>query len=180
MKDLKDKSFEFRFIGQCPNFWDELQISILSLPSDNWKEFTYRQTNIVGHKDTMTIPLLYDHKKGHKKIEHPKYVLFEKYLNQISEYLLSINEPSEIKRANVVLLKAKSSIGTHMDRGEFLQSTKRIHLPITTNDQCYFVVEDKKQHFRESEFWELNNTGKYHSVHNEGLTDRIHLIIDVH
>ena len=179
MKDFKDKSFEFRFIGHCPNFWGELKNSILSLSSSDWEEFDYRQKNIVGHKDTMTIPLLFDHKKGYRKIEHPKYVLFQKHLNQISEYLLSMNEPSEIKRANIVLLKAESSIGTHTDRGEFLQLTRRIHLPITTNDQCYFLVEDKKQHFRESEFWELDNTGKYHSVHNEGPSDRIHLIIDV-
>lgn len=179
MAYTKHKLFEFRFIGHCPKF-AELKNSILSLSSSDWDEFTYRQNNIIGHKKTKTVPLLYDHQKGNRAIRHSKYDMFEKYLDEISAYLLSLGEPSKIKRANIVLLQANSSIGNHMDRGEFLQSTGRIHIPILTNSQCYFVVDSKEQNFKESELWEINNTDKYHSVHNEGPTDRIHLIIDVH
>lgn len=179
MANTKHKPFEFRFIGHCPKF-AELKNSILSLSNADWKEFTYRQNNIVGHKKTKTIPLLYDYQKGNRAIRHSKYDMFEEHLNQISKYLLSLGEPSKIKRANIVLLEAKSSIGNHMDRGEFLQSTGRIHIPILTNIECYFIVDGKKQNFKESELWEINNTDKYHSVHNDGPTDRIHLIIDVH
>lgn len=179
MASTKHKPFEFRFIGHCPKF-AELKNSILSLSNADWKEFTYRQNNIVGHKKTKTIPLLYDYQKGNRAIRHSKYDMFEEHLNRISKYLLSLGEPSKIKRANIVLLEANSSIGNHMDRGEFLQSTGRIHIPILTNIECYFIVDGKKQNFKESELWEINNTDKYHSVHNDGPTDRIHLIIDVH
>lgn len=179
MARIKHKPFEFRFIGHCPKF-AELKNSILSLSNDDWDEFTYRQNNIIGHKKTKTIPLLYDYKKGSREIRHSKYEMFEKHLDEISKHLSSLGEPSSIKRANIVLLQAKSSIGNHMDRGEFLQSTGRIHIPILTNSQCYFVVDTKEQNLQESELWEINNTDKYHSVHNDGPTDRIHLIIDVH
>jgi hypothetical protein len=178
MRHIKQKFFEFRFIGNCPNF-NELKKCILSLSEDNWKEFTYRQNNIVGHKDTLTIPLLFDQKQSSREIKHPKYEMFAGHLKTISDYLSSLGEPSKIKRANLVLLKAKSLISTHIDKGEFLQSTHRIHIPIITNENCYFVIEGKQEQFKESELWEINNTGKYHSVHNEGDSDRIHLIIDI-
>ena len=138
------------------------------------------KTTLLATKKTKTIPLLYDYKKGNREIRHLKYEMFEKHLDEISKHLSSLDEPSRIKRANIVLLQAKSSIGNHMDRGEFLQSTGRIHIPILTNSQCYFVVDAKEQNLKESELWEINNTDKYHSVHNGGPTDRIHLIIDVH
>lgn len=178
MRHTKQKLFEFRFIGHCPLF-NELKNLILSLPLDEWGKFTYRQNNIVGHKDTLTIPLLFDHKHSSREIRHHNYSIFEQHLDSISEYLASIGEPSKIKRANLVLLKARSTIARHIDKGEFLQSTRRIHIPITTNQECYFVVDGKQQHFNEAELWEINNTGKYHSVHNEGWSDRIHLVIDI-
>lgn len=178
MRHTKQKLFEFRFVGICPNF-DELKNLILSLPNEEWNTFTHRQKNIVGHKDTLTIPLLFDYKKFERKIEHPHYDVFKTNLQQISQHLSSLNELSEIKRANIVLLKAKSSIAAHVDKGDFLQSTRRIHIPITTNENCYFIVEKTKQHLKESEMWEINNTGKYHSVHNEGDSNRIHLVVDI-
>jgi len=178
MRHTKQKLFEFRFIGYCPNF-DDLKKSILSLSKNDWTEFTYQQDNIVGHKHTLTIPLLFDHKQAHREIQHDKYSTFAKHLEQISNHLSSIGECSKIKRANIVLLKAKSSIAKHIDKGEFLQSTRKVHIPITTNDGCYFIVDGKQQHFKESELWEINNTGKYHSVQNEGDSDRIHLVIDI-
>lgn len=178
MRNTKQKLFEFRFIGHCPNF-NELKNCILSLSEDDWNSFTYRQNNIVGHKNTLTIPLLFDYKTFNKEVKHKHYEKFEQYLEQISNYLASLGELSKIQRANVVLLKAKSLISSHIDKGEFLQSTRRIHIPITTNEDCYFVIDEKQQHLKESELWEINNTGRYHSFHNEGQTDRIHLIIDI-
>lgn len=173
-----DKSFEFRFIGNVENL-NLIKSDVLSLSKKDWNYFTYRQKNIVGHQDTLTIPLIFDYVKKNRFITHKYYKKFSDRLSEISSYLHSLKEPSQIKRANLVLLKANSFISRHQDKGEFLEKTRRVHIPIFTNEQCHLTVEDTKQHFAEGEMWEIDNTGKYHSAHNEGNTDRIHLIIDI-
>lgn len=172
-----NKDFDFRNVGIAPDF-QELVALVSLLTSDDWNAFTFRQKTIVGHKDTLTVPLIYDY--GNKKdfVTHSNYEAFKNYLSVLSAYLHSLGEPSVIQRANIVLLRAKSEIKRHKDVGEFLLSTRRMHIPVFTNDGCYLTVEDKKQHFKASEIWEIDNTGKMHSAHNEGDTDRVHLIID--
>jgi len=173
-----DKSFKFRFIGNFPEY-ESLKNEVLSITEDEWKKFTYRQETIVGHKDTLTVPLVFDHVKRSGFITHNNYGKFLPHLNSISKYLLSVGELNDIRRANIVLLKPNSFIKKHQDKGDFLEKTRRIHLAVTTNQWCYLTVEDTKQHFVAGEMWEIDNTGKFHSAHNEGDTNRIHLIIDV-
>lgn len=173
-----DKSFEFRFIGKVPNF-DALKNDVMSMTEQQWNKFTFRQKNIAGHKDTLSIPLIFDPINKTEFVTHEHYEKFRGHLEAISLYLSSIEEPHDIKRANIVLLKAKCFIKRHKDKGEFLEKTRRVHIPIATNDGCYLTVEETDKHFPEGEIWEIDNTGKYHSAHNEGNTDRIHLIIDI-
>jgi hypothetical protein len=172
-----NKDFTFRFIGLMPNFCD-LQNEVKSISEEEWTKFTYRQKNIVGHQDTLTIPLIFDHAKKSRFLTHENYYKFKEYLDALSVCLQEKNEPYLIQRANLVLLKPKSFIKRHKDVGDFLQKTRRMHIPIITNRDCYLTVEDDKKHFPEGEIWEIDNTGKIHSAHNEGQTIRVHLIID--
>lgn len=172
-----DKHFDFRKIGLSPEF-KQLKNLVLYLSEEEWNRFTFRQKNIVGHKDTLTVPLIYDYANRNDFVTHSNYEKFKTYLSTLSNHLSLLGEPSVIQRANLVLLKANSHIKPHIDKGDFLLSTRRMHIPIFTNENCYLTVADKRQHFKEGEIWEIDNTGKIHSAHNEGLTDRIHLIVD--
>lgn len=174
----KEKDFNFRFIAK----WDgteALLTDVSLLTSQDWSYFTVRQKTIVGHRDTLTIPLIFDWKKKSNKIVHKHYDAFSEHILGLSRFMQSLGEDCEIMRANLVMLKSHSSIATHTDAGDFLASTRRVHLPLTTNDDCFFIVGTEQQHLRCGELWEINNTGKPHSVHNHGGIDRIHLIVDV-
>lgn len=159
--------------------FQQLQNDVLMLEFSEWGKFTFRQKTIVGHKQTQTIPLMFDYRKKTEEVLHENYKLFLPYLESISLMLESLDFPSRVKRANIVKLFSHSEISAHTDRGEFLSKTRRLHIPISTNEGCIFIVDGKKQHMAEGEIWEINNTDKIHSVHNDGNTDRIHLIIDV-
>ena len=50
-------------------------------------------------------------------------------------------------------------------------------MPLLTNGQVTFFVNDVGYHFDEGEAVEVNNMG-VHAVRNEGDTDRIHLIFE--
>lgn len=156
-----------------------LSQAVLAIDSKEWERFKYRQKTIVGHKMTRTIPLIFDYQTKSKFLTHPNYEAFLPHLEGLSSHLRAMSFPYDIKRANIVKLLSKSDISPHVDKGDFLEKTRRVHVVITTNDECTFVVDGQSLHMSEGQVWEINNTGKIHSVHNRGETDRIHLIVDV-
>ena len=53
----------------------------------------------------------------------------------------------------------------------------RLHVPVHTNADVDFVLDDQRVPMAEGELWFLN-FNKYHSVDNRSSVDRIHLVID--
>lgn len=75
-------------------------------------------------------------------------------------------------------LSPKSYIKEHKDSAAgYEDGFFRIHIPIQTNDKVVFTVNKKALTMREGECW-YANFNKPHFVSNEGITDRIHLVID--
>lgn len=54
----------------------------------------------------------------------------------------------------------------------------KIHIPIKTNDNAYFLLDGEEHNFKEGSMY-LVNTSLLHGCRNDGDTDRIHLIITV-
>lgn len=69
-------------------------------------------------------------------------------------------------------------ITPHSDPGFYLSIVHRLHIPIFTNEHCYFCLDNHKIHMEEGFLYEINNL-MVHSVENNGNTDRIHLIVDI-
>ena len=181
---MRAMKFNYRFVSDNP-FISDLKIKTLDLTEDDWTYFDYRQKNVVGHKDTLTVPLYFDISNRFSKPERTKLVGHkntEKFSHLISEIANMLNDPGEpcvVRRANLVNLLAGKEIPTHMDTTPLLKVTSRLHIPIFSNKDCTFAVGEETMHIPEGQIWEIDNTGKNHSVHNLGQTDRIHLIIDV-
>jgi len=160
---------------------------LLKIIEDNnldWDEFTDRQKRFnTEHLHTKTIPIIFDKSFNfnHLKIiptEH--YPLFKDELSKIEEEIkLNTGEDGKIMRALLVKLTAGKSIRPHVDIvGLSLVLCRRIHIPIQTNENCFFTVGRDKRNLKLGEIWEINNDKKEHSVENLGETDRIHLIVD--
>lgn len=158
---------------------DELHAIVTGIDDVEWNRYTFRQKNIVGHKDTLTIPLIFDAAKKTRDIKHRNYHLFQDHLDSLSQICFDHGFAGEVKRANLVKLLAGKSIKEHIDKGEFLSKLHRLHIPVITNSQCEFHIEGDIRVLGYGEIWDINNTGKRHSVHNHGGTDRVHLIIDI-
>ena len=84
------------------------------------------------------------------------------------------------KMGKVVLinLPGNKEILKHQDSGDYLDIVRRFHIPIITNKNVYFQVGDEVKNMKAGECWEINNS-KPHSVKNEGVENRVHLLIDV-
>jgi len=81
-------------------------------------------------------------------------------------------------RGEVVNLLPGTQLELHIDPFWFHKYSRRIHIPILTNDRCFQVFEDREVHLEVGMMYEINNR-ILHSAYNRGESSRIHLIIDL-
>ena len=85
-------------------------------------------------------------------------------------YINRIIDDHNLYRTKFFVMKPKTCYSYHRDRN------KRLHIPVVTNDKCFFVVEDKVVRMRkEGRVYELDTT-LIHTAVNASFEKRIHLI----
>jgi hypothetical protein len=139
----------------------------------DWSEYTFRQTRFNVHRETLTVPLLWNEIPSDKDIPHKWYSLFENDLDEIEKVI-----DLHIHTAILINLPAGRSIPLHIDAAPHFKLYHRIHIPIVTNPLCQFTVGDETKCMKRGEMWEIDNDNKKHGVYNRGDQDRIHLLID--
>ena len=157
----------------------------------DWTANAFRQKTYEVHKQTQTIRLIMDEDGRHRDpTYHSSYQTYKELLEPI-EIVIRRHFEQTLKakrlrkkhgrgyfiRMILVKLLADGSIPHHVDQGETLAKSHRMHLPIITNEQNLFSVGDTKVHMKPGELWEINNR-REHGVVNGGSEDRIHLIVD--
>ncbi len=84
----------------------------------------------------------------------------------------------ELETVRFLKLGAGSRITQHRDYMlGFEDGFVRVHIPVVTNSQVDFVLNDEHLDMQVGEAWYLN-VNCPHSVVNAGPTDRIHLVVD--
>ena len=157
-------------------------IKIIKNNNLDWDEFIDRKLKYIVHSNTKTIPIIFDKSLNFDSFKIHLTNLHSLFKDEISKLENIIqkntNEDGKIMRAILVNLPTKKSIPSHVDTGLTLVDCRRIHIPIQTNENCFFTVGDEKKNLKLGELWEINNDKKKHSVDNFGDNDRIHLIVD--
>ena len=86
--------------------------------------------------------------------------------------------PQPLESARLMRLGPGSRIHEHRDAQLSVEEgTVRLHIPIFTNDRVDFRLNGRAVVMRPGELWYLQLSDP-HSVANDGLTDRIHLVVD--
>jgi hypothetical protein len=86
-------------------------------------------------------------------------------------------ERGAFPRVMLARMAPGGEIEPHNDSNPAAQWPHKIHIPILTNPDVTFFVDDVAYHFAEGEAVEVNNMA-VHAVTNRGTTDRIHLIFE--
>ena len=92
----------------------------------------------------------------------------------------SVVDRFECDKESIRLLRLApgSRIKEHSDRGAgYSSGSFRIHVPVSTNPRVRFVVGGAEVRMEPGGCW-YADFGLPHSVSNDGVTDRIHLVID--
>jgi|APGre2960657468_1045069.scaffolds.fasta_scaffold147087_1 hypothetical protein len=143
----------------------------------DWDEYTFRQNTFKPHAQTKSIRLIWDEVKENI-IYYSDYPKLKPILDILSNIFKEKIGPGMICNAILVKMENNTSIDRHKDDYIFFKQNNRMHIPITTNNNCIFEVDGEKLNMKVGEIWEINNYEKEHSVVNEGNTNRIHLIVD--
>jgi hypothetical protein len=167
----------FNYIGKIKI--NNIKNIINSFNDELWDNFNFRQKTFEVHKETKTIPLIFD---TDFRLKDPTYLneyeIFKNEFKLLKNKLTKIYGKGFIIRAILVMLKSNSKIDRHIDSGESLSVCHRVHIPIITNKNVLFEIDNEIKNLKEGEMWEINNSEKIHSVVNNSDTDRIHLIVD--
>jgi len=81
-------------------------------------------------------------------------------------------------KAMLARLEAGHEIDKHRDGAGSNLYTHKIHVPLKTNANAMFYVEDESFHLAEGKGYEVNNI-RLHGVDNSGHEDRVHFIFEV-
>ena len=175
---ILEENLNYRLIGDMDI---SSIIKKLNLVKDRWDDYDYRQKRYKDHSSTKSIPLIFSEKLI-KREEHILYEVFKDDIHTIENYLRdNLCSTGGLMSAVLINLPSKESIKRHKDAnpmGERFNRCHRIHIPITTNPDCLFEIDNEYKNLKPGEVWEISNVSKYHSVTNSGDTDRIHLLLD--
>jgi hypothetical protein len=175
---ILEENLNYRLIGEIDVSSIEKK---LDLVKGRWDEYDYRQKRYKDHASTKSVPLIFSEKLI-KREEHILYVIFKDDILLIENYLRDkLCATGGLISAVLILLPSKESIKRHKDAnpmGERFNRCHRIHIPIMTNHDCLFEIDNEYKNLKSGEVWEISNVTKYHSVSNSGDTDRIHLLLD--
>lgn len=173
----------FRHIGTIDP--EPLVRAVEPFGEDAWHEYVERQKTFKPHRDTHTIPLLYDDDGRHTDpTVWPRFTQLEPVLEPVLDKIRSANQLAGPPGNNgyfirIILtrLSPGSNIPPHRDGGYSLLRSHRNHLAITTNRLVDFEIGGQIQYFAPGEIWEINNREE-HTVRNISAEPRIHMILD--
>jgi hypothetical protein len=171
---------DFTLLGKI-NILD-LKQKILNLNEIAWHEDSSRQNKHAVHYNTHFIPIMWDAPSSSQmiygeKTKHYYNFLFEELIENITKQInSSLNKDGVIFRSILARLAPNQNIDAHVDRAEMMNYSKKIHVPIITNDNVLFQVGGEEKNLKEGEIWDINVT-KLHAVYNQSNENRIHLIV---
>ncbi len=84
---------------------------------------------------------------------------------------------TQIFRVQFARMPAGGVIEPHWDVG-FLKLVHRLHVPVITNENVIFTIDDENFYLEPGWLYELNNRAR-HSVANNSTESRVHLLVDL-
>lgn len=97
-----------------------------------------------------------------------------------ADYLQEVLATFKCPLLGVRLLKLEAGalIKEHRDAElAFEKGEVRIHIPVQTNQNVEFILDQERMNLQEGDCWYMN-FNLPHSIHNKSNADRIHLVID--
>lgn len=154
------------------------QFLALVEPSD-WIVYDYRKS-MLGHTGVYD-SMVFRHSSEYSTATVRDMPLMAKYRDAIEAMVSALSEHYTVR--DYVALAAKlgpgSKVSPHVDSGEFLESIHRVHIPVSTNEDAFYFVDNERVQMRVGSMYEIDNQ-RTHWAENNGNIDRIHVVINIY
>lgn len=88
-------------------------------------------------------------------------------------------ERAFVNKCLIPRMRPGTTIPEHIDLSPVFNVSHRIHIPLVTNPDVYFMIDGERCIMEEGNAYEINNK-VMHSVENKGTETRIHLLFDIY
>jgi len=160
-----------------------LQQEVAQLETSRWKEH-YNRSNYEGSWSTLQLRAINGQADNNVAIQagalRGENTFRDTPLLAQCPYVKEVLDFFQMEKTAVRLMKldAGAVIKPHRDLDlNFEQGEVRFHIPVLTNPQLKFYLEEERLVMEEGTCWYLN-LSLPHQVRNDGATHRVHLVID--
>jgi hypothetical protein len=143
----------------------------------NWSDLKFNRQEISlveGRLCTLPYPIRNKTQQVYSNEQEQLIQSVTPIIDEVSKYF-----PNLVKmHGEIVNLCPGKQLSLHKDIYWFHKHSRRIHIPLCTNDSCRQIFEDREYHLEVGKVYEINNR-IMHSARNNGTEDRIHIILDL-
>ena len=161
---------------------ERLREAVLAIPEERWNAENAAKPNRFGALDAtrhIIFRFVSDFIDWRQSYERPLWFDWKPLLEPVLTAATADYGYARAAFPRVMLARMGPGgvIHPHRDTNPAAQWPHKIHVPLVTNPDVTFFVDDVPYHFAEGEAVEVNNMAD-HAVANRGPTDRIHLIFE--
>jgi len=175
---------DHKIVGQVPlNLIENL---LNAIDDEDWYAGDYRQT--VGNmSDTNSIPIYHTPlcASGRCDMEPIRNIrkekMYDKFFPFVEPILNVLRHHYEFRQYSCFMARLRPGgvIGEHIDRGSFLELCHRVHVPLKSNEDVRYVIDDQTYYWEPGNIYEFDNT-RMHGVYNFSNDYRIHLVVNLY
>ncbi len=161
----------------------QMQAEVAALSASRWKQH-YNTKHYEGNWSILSLRAMHGNADNiyavHTSGTHPASLYADTPLLDACSYIKEVIHSFKCEKTSIRLMKlnAGAVIKEHTDHDMNMEAGEaRLHIPVQTNQQVAFYIKEDLIPMKEGECWYLN-LSLPHRVHNKGLTDRIHLVMD--
>lgn len=161
---------------------EKMKAEVASLEAAHWKQH-YNKSHYEGGWTVLPLRAINGETENIFAV-HAEVTSAGQYqdtvLLQACPYIQSVLQAFQCEKTAVRLMKlhAGAVIKEHRDTAlRFEEGEARLHIPVISNPDVSFYLDDEKLLLKEGECWYMNLCLR-HRVENKGATERVHLVID--
>lgn len=162
-----------------------IQQDIIDIPDEVWEQEhrdspNYNQAGVLKHTRQISLKFSDKLKLPFTYFEMPLWAEWKDRLQPVMDKAIESYGYEHVMFPRIMFAKllANCRIDNHTDGGYLRSRPHKIHIPIVTNDHCFFVhPPSNKYHLKVGNAYEVNNC-REHGAENGGDTDRIHFIFE--
>lgn len=168
------------YLGQAPTSLAESVLSLLT--EEDWYLLDYRKSMVKNTGKSSYDSLVIRHSSDYSNKTIRNMPLYDKYEPAVLGYVDWLKTLYEVEDfvCFFARLGPHHKIEMHEDAPiPFLADIHRIHFPIITNENCFYLFDDGQVHMATHSAYEIDNQRR-HGVDNQGEEARIHLVINIY